>query len=128
MNYPEDERKSIEARIAKDLDSKKIGRTDWVFPCLSTPKSKVDFQISAATGSEFLKSLPPWFMGAVVKGVNVTSMPTDEKPGAPPSEFRALSAFWSSPLVSLLGVVIGATGGGNLIRLRQKGAARNHDS
>jgi hypothetical protein len=74
----------------------------------------VDFQISAATGSEFLDFLPPWLMDAVVKGVNLTSVPANEKPGLEPSEFRVLPAFWSLPLVSFLGVVIGATGGANL--------------
>jgi hypothetical protein len=122
MGYPENEKESIEVRIAKDLDSKKIGRADWVFPCLSIPESKVDFQISSATGKEFLEFLPPWFMNAVSKGVNVTSVPANEKPGAPPSEFRVLPAFWSLPLVSFLGIVIGATGGANLTRLRRKGA------
>jgi hypothetical protein len=122
MNYPESEKESIEARIAKDLDSKKIGRADWVFSCLSIPESKVDFQISSATGKEFLEFLPPWFMDAVVKGVNVTSVPANEKPGAPPSEFRVLPAFWSLPLVSFLGIVIGLTGGVNLTRLRRKDA------
>jgi hypothetical protein len=109
--------------VAKALDSKKIGSADWVLPCLSNPESKVDLQISAATGSEFLNWPPPWFMDAFVKGVNVTSVPANEKPGSEPPPFRVLPAFWSLPLVSLLGVVIGSTGGANLIRFRRKDAA-----
>ena len=120
MDYPEGEKDSIKARIAKDLDSKKNGRADLMLPCLSNPESEVDFQISAATGSEFLEFLPPWFMDAVVKGVNVTSVPANEKPSTQPAEFRVLPAFWSMPLVSFLGIVIGSIGGANLARLRRK--------
>jgi hypothetical protein len=123
MNYPESEKESIEARFARDLDSKKIGRAEWVLPCLSNQNSKVHFQISAATGSEFLDFLPPWFMNAVVKGVNITSVPANEKPGSEPPPFQVLPALWSLPLVSFLGVVIGSIGGANLFRLRRKGAA-----
>ena len=123
MDYPEGEKESIEERIAKDLDSKKIERAGWALPCLSNPESKVHFQISSTTGSEFLACLPPWFMNAVSKGVNVTAVPANEKPGTQPPPFRVLPALWSLPLVSFLGVVIGSTGGANLTRLRRKGAA-----
>ena len=63
-------------------------------------------------------------MDAYVKGVNVASVPADEKPGSEPEPFRILPAFWSSPLVSVLGIAIGSIGGANLIRLRQKYAGR----
>jgi hypothetical protein len=115
MGYPEGEKESIEARIAKRLDSTKIDRADFVFPCLSNPKSHVDFQISSAGESKFLSPLPPWFMDAVLNGVNVSSVPVNEKPETVPPPFRVLPALWSLPLVSVLGVVIASAGLANLI-------------
>lgn len=123
MGYLEGEKEGIAARIAMGIDSKKIGRSDLVLPCLSNPKSLVDFQVSSAGGSEFLSPLRPWFMDAVLNGVNVTSVPASEKPETEPPPFRVLPALWCLPLVSVLGVVIASSGAANLIRLLRRTAA-----
>lgn len=120
MGYPERERDGIKVRIARDLDS--YGLSDLVLPCFSHPESKVDFKVAAPVGGAFLGDRPVWFTNAVSKGVNATAVPANEKPGAQPPPFRVLPAFWSLPLVSFLGFVIGSTGGANLTRLRRKGA------
>jgi len=118
MGYPERERGTITARVTGDLDS--YGVSDLVLPCSSHPKSEVIFQVSVGNGGEFLGHRPAWFTNAVSRGVNVTVVPVNEKPGLEPPPFRVFSAFWSLPLASILGVVIASTGGAGLIRVWRK--------